>query len=257
VRGFTLVEMTISLVVMAVGFSAFLGVALESMRDYEFYTKLNLVAQWNQQIVNDIRKDTLSTKRYFSDDAEGQAYFDALDFGASPPPIDSLRLPRIDEPGIIEVDTLGSEKTGNALFFVKALPLTSSDFKVGWGDDFVTDFQVAIGMDPEDVATYRINTYRFVVYYLNERVQDGVGAYPDSLDLVRWSSIPVLDYGQVMAVEESFYDEGSGLTFYPREDLVSQFVLNTTSGIRGRTWTTPSISARTPEPSMRLPRTTC
>lgn len=135
ILGFTLVEMTISLVVMAVGFSAFLGVALESMRDYEFYTKLNLVAQWNQQVVNDIRKDTLSTKRYFNDDAEGQSYYNALDFAAAPPPIDSLRLPWIDEAGVIEVDTLGNEKTGNALFFVKALPLTSSDFQGGLTND--------------------------------------------------------------------------------------------------------------------------
>jgi prepilin-type N-terminal cleavage/methylation domain-containing protein len=222
--GFTLVEMTISLVVMAVGFSAFLGVALESMRDFEFYTKLNLVAQWNQQIINDIRKDCLSTKRYFSDDAEGQSYFAALDFTTAPLPVDSLRLPWVDEAGTFDVDTLGNEKTGNALFCVKALPLTSSTFNAGMGKDFVTDFTVVIGMDPEDTATYRINAYRFVVYYLNERISDSIGRHPDSLDLIRWASVPVLDYGQVMAVQETFLDVDSGITFFPRQDLVSQFV---------------------------------
>ena len=99
-RGFTFVEMMVCLVVVTVGFSAFLGLTLQTMRDFDFYSSANQVSQWNQEIVNKIRNDTLSTKEYFENDAMGQDYFLALQFPQDSPPLASLRLPTIDEEGL-------------------------------------------------------------------------------------------------------------------------------------------------------------
>jgi len=223
--GFTMIEMMVSLVVMSMAFSAFLGVALKTVRDYEFFTAMHQISQWNQQVVNDIRKDTLSTKIYLDMDTVGMEYYSALNLPGDRLPISTTRLPLVEEDGVVEKDTLAHEKTGNSLFFVKTLAVGSGDAVYsGPDEDFIREFTVQIGQDAEDTATYRINAYRFVLYYLMMKTGDSIGSSPDSLDLIRWASIPVADYGQVMAIPESVLDEDSGMTFYPREQLVAQFV---------------------------------
>ncbi len=208
-RGFSFIELLVALSITALGFSAFLGIALQTMQDYEFFTKASIIAQWNQQIVNDIRDDTVSTKKYLNNDARGLAYLAALALPMTVPPLNTMTLPTIDETGLIEVDTAGNAKTGNALFFAKTLK------------PFVTTVQ----MDPATTATFRINMYSLILYYLSIRPNDMIGQSPSSLDLIRWVSVPVADYGQVMAIQDpdpaDFID--------PRKNLVANFVTQTGS----------------------------
>ena len=206
----------IALCIMAVGFSAFLGVALESMRDYEFFNSVNLVSQKNQEIVNTIRKDTLSSKQYFGLDVGAdtytQDYLAALELPAASMPMNSTRMPLIDEAGIFEVDMVGgTEKTGNGLFFVKTLsPFVAQD----------------VPISDSEALDFRVSAYRFVYYYLTRQVNDTIGVSRDSLDLIRWSSTVVLDYRHVMDVANEVEDPDSGNKYYPRADIISQFVAN-------------------------------
>lgn len=214
-RGFTLVEVTISIFVMTMAFGAFLGVALQSVQDFEVFNANQAVAQWNQESVNEIRDDTLSVRQYFDNfavDGISQDYFNALQLPVDSMPINgSVVLPVITENGDFEPDVAGSEKTGNALFFVRAL----------------TPFTMRIQMDPSepDPANwhiYRNTVYEFVLYYLTRRVSERCGNSADSLDLIRWGSVAILDYNQAMEFDLEI-DDGTNKC-YPRAQLVTEFI---------------------------------
>jgi len=212
-RGVTFIELMISISVMSVVFGAFLGIALESLHDYEFFTTMNLVAQKNQEIVNTIRKDTISTKFYFSEDqganTRSSDYMNSLELPPAVPPLTTTRFPLVDENGVFDVDTAGNEKTGNSLFFVKTLtPFIARNIQIN---------------DTMDVD-FRINAYSFNFYYLTLSANDAIGASPDSLDLIRWSSFTILDYNQVMDIVDVSVDPGSNNSYYPRAGVVSAFV---------------------------------
>ncbi|MFH1999792.1 MAG: hypothetical protein ABIK28_08930 [Planctomycetota bacterium] len=219
--GFTLVEVTISLFLVTVAFAAFLGVALESLHDFSFFNSCTQVCQWNQQSVNEIRDDTLSVKQYFDNFAlssMSEDYFNLLDLPADSMPINGTAvLPRIEPTGSFEVDTaVATPKTGNALFFVRSLP----------------PFQVRVQMDPTildpaDWHIYRVPVYTFVLYYLTLRVQQPIGRSPDSLDLIRWQSVAMLDYNHVMEFPEEV-TVGVDIC-YPRAQVIQLF-LNSYNG---------------------------
>lgn len=222
-RGFTLVEMMVALCVMTITFSAFLGVGLETVRDYEFFTRQNLVSMKNQQIVNNIRQDILSTKQYFGQDIFPSTitsdYYNALEWPmTAPPPVDTLRLPTIDANGNFEPDIPGNEKTGNALFIVKTLEPFERKLGLYYEPDGFGGQQV--------VWEYiRVNQYRFILYYLTRYQNDTISTSPDSLDLIRWASIPYLDYNQVVALVDP--DPGDDLD--PQAQLLATFVADTGS----------------------------
>ncbi|MFH0962858.1 MAG: prepilin-type N-terminal cleavage/methylation domain-containing protein [Planctomycetota bacterium] len=204
-RGFTLVEMMTVLVIVAMAWWIFAVVVLSLMDESAVLSAHNLLARWNQEIVNDIRDDTLSAKRYFENDSLGQQYLDALEEDADSPWINSLRLPRIEESGAaLAPDTVGNQKTGNALLFTKVL----------------TPFVVTVPYREGEDRDFRINVYRFVLYYLTIREKEHIGRCKDSLDLMRWASVPLADYAQVMAIE----DPEPADSIDPRAEIVKAFV---------------------------------
>jgi hypothetical protein len=215
IRGFTIVEATICLVLMTVSFGAFLGVALQSINDFAFFSAHTKVGQWSQERLNDIREDTLSVKQYFDSfnvSPMSQDYFNVLDLPANSMPLNNtVVLPEIVETGIFEPDIIsGIAKTGNALFFVRSL------------EPFAVRVQVDPNLlDPADWHIYRIPVYTFVLYYLTRRVSEPIVNSNDSLDLIRWSSLPVADYDQVMQFEELVQD--GGLECYPRAQVITEF----------------------------------
>lgn len=220
-RGFTLVEVTISLFLVTVAFAAFLGVALESLHDFSFFSSCTQVCQWNQETVNEIRDDTLSVKQYFDNlgvSTMSQDYFDILELPANSMPLNNtVELPVMDPTGTFEPDAgAGTAKTGNALFFVRTLP----------------PFEVRVQMDPTlldpvDWHIYRIPVYTFVMYYLTKRTGQPCGRSPDSLDLIRWQSVAMLDYNHVLEFPENV-TQGVDVC-YPREQVI-QLYLNTYNG---------------------------
>ncbi|MHC4944871.1 MAG: hypothetical protein ACYTG7_17790 [Planctomycetota bacterium] len=215
-RGFTIVEATICLVLMTVSFGAFLGVALQSINDFVFFSAHTKVGQWCQQRLNDIREDTLSVKQYFDSfnvSVMSQEYYNVLDLPLNSPPLNNtVILPQIEETGAFEPDSVsGINKTGNALFFVRSL----EPFAVR----VQTDPNIA---DPADWHIYRVPVYSFVLYYLTRRVNEQIGNSLDSLDLIRWSSLAVADYDQVMQFEELVQD--GALECYPRAQVITAFM---------------------------------
>ncbi|MBU0756063.1 MAG: hypothetical protein KJ645_13045 [Planctomycetes bacterium] len=215
-RGFNLVEVSICLFLITVSFAAYLGVALQSMQDFDSFTAETQVTQWNQQRVNMIREDTLSVKQYFDrfdNSAMSEDYFNALELPAGSMPINgTLVLPSIEESGLFEPDVaMNPPKTGNALFFVRCLEPFSVRVQMDPNQD-----------DPADWHIYRIPVYTFVVYYLTLRTEAPIGNSSDSLDLIRWNSQTVADYNQVMEFPDLIED--GALECYPREQVVQNFV---------------------------------
>jgi len=202
--GTTLLELTIVLVLISVAWMAFLLVAVETVHDYDFFNALNLLAQWNQKIVNDVRDDTLAAKQYFENDARGIDYFNALFKDAESPPVNSLRLPVIDETGDLGIDSPTDPRTGNCLFFVKTLP----------------PFVATVPYDVTEDRTYRVNMYCLVLYYLTLRQDERIADRRGTLDMMRWRSRPVADYNQIMAIE----DPDASDAIDPRAEMVAAFV---------------------------------
>ena len=202
--GTTLIELMIVMVLISVGWMAFLLVAVETVHDYDFFMALNLLARWNQKIVNDVRDDTLAAKQYFENDSRGIAYFNALFKDPGSLPVDSLRLPVIDDTGELGIDSPADPRTGNSLFFVKTL----------------TPFVATVPYTATETYTYRVNLYCFVLYYLTLRQDERIADRRGTLDLIRWRSRPVADYTQIMAIEDP---DGADI-IDPRAEIVAAFV---------------------------------
>lgn len=202
--GTTLLELMIVMILVSVGWMAFLLVAVETVHDYDFFSALNLLAQWNQKIINDVRDDTLAAKEYFENESRGVGYFNALFRDPGSLPVNSLRLPVIDETGDLGIDSPTDPRTGNSLFFAKMLP----------------PFVATVPYDVTEDRTYRVSVYCFVVYYLTFRQDERIADRRGTLDLIRWRSRPVADYTQIMAIEDP---DGSD-TIDPRAEMVAAFV---------------------------------
>jgi len=203
-RGITLIEMMVVLVVVIVGWLALMAVALETMRAFEFFQSLNLLEEWNQAIVNNIRDDAISAKQYFGNDTRGRDYFAALEKDSDSYPISPTRLPTVIDTGSFGPDTVAEQKTGNLLLFSKSRE----------------PFVVTVPRTSSEDGTYRVNVYQFVLYYLASRPQERVGRYTGVLDLMRWCSVCFADYTQVMAIEDP--DPSDAVD--PRENVVAAFV---------------------------------
>jgi len=201
--GFTLLEMMLVLVLTSVVWLIFLNVTAGTITDLHFLLVRNDVDTWNQKIVNDIRDDVLSARFFFGDDARGNDYYDALAVDALSPPLASTRLPIIDDMGLIEPDDETFQKTGNILFLAKTLE----------------PFVVTVSYTDVENRTYRINVYRFIAYYLTERSQEQIARHVGMLDLVRWASMPVAEYAQIMDIE----DPDPADLIVPREEVVAAF----------------------------------
>jgi len=202
--GVTLVEMMVATALFVVVWGAFIGVVISIQTDFRFHAAKSTLLQWNQRIVNDVRSDVISTRGYFENNALGLGYFDALSLDAESLPIDTLRLPTIDENGDFVPDVPGNQKTGNALFFIKTLP----------------PFVQTVAVDAYgNTETYRINVYQFILYHLTLRPDETVGDHQGALDLIRWASIPVADYDQIMTIE----DPDPNDSVDPREELAAAF----------------------------------
>ena len=203
-RAVTLVEMLVVLALVLVAWGVFLEVSVGVVQDYDNLSGRHLVARWGQQIINDIRDDTLASRKYFEDDARGTGYLDVMEMDAESPPLTSLRLPVIAENDSFGPDEPGNEKTGSALFFAKAQsPLV-----------------VTVPYQGIEDRTFRVSVYRFVLYYLAARPNQRIGRFRGTLDLMRWASIPVADYDQVIAIQDP--DPGDGID--PRSEVVAAFV---------------------------------
>lgn len=182
-RGFTLVELMVSAVLLAMLVMAVARLSLSGADAQEYAKRLNRVTELTQEMVDRMRLELVSSVRLFGDDAEGTANLATFDLAGAPPMLAGSRLPTITPGASIRVDTSGAEITGNTLFFTK----------LAWTDRFVC----TSGND------YLVDVYRWVLYYLTP-VDGGPSAgRPTGLDLVRVTSEPMADAGSIDRITDA------------------------------------------------------
>lgn len=181
-RGFTLVEMMVALVILVAVVVVVAQLVLQSTRAQSHAARVGQATELNQQILDQLRMDLLSSVRLFENDALGTAYLEVLDDSGRPSV--SRCLPTLNASGSFSKESTSGEATGNAMLFARH----------AWTDEV----QVSSG------NRYRTDIYRLVYYYL---AVQGRGPAPGSsigLDLCRWMSEPLIDGHQIDDITDPF-----------------------------------------------------
>lgn len=176
-HGLSLVELLVTTVLL--GIMVFgVGRLIVSGSDAQEYAKrLNRVTEVNQDVLDQVRLELVSSVRLFGSSSGDQDYLDLLDLSGAPARFANCRMPVIRTTGGIGKDVAGAEYTGNMLLFAR----------LAWTDRFRTT----------SGAEFMTDVYRLVHYYL--AAEDG-GPAPGSsvgLNLVRFLSEPLIDGGQI------------------------------------------------------------
>jgi type II secretory pathway pseudopilin PulG len=171
--GYSLVEVIIAAVLLAMMIFAVATLSLSGTEAQEYARRLNRVTEVTQDVLDQVRLELVSSVRLFGNNAEGNANLAVLDLAGAPAPLGGLRLPTIDANGSVRADTAGNEITGNTMFFTR----------LAWSDRFVCS----------SGNEYLIDVYRWVYYYMTP--EDGGPAAGSSvgLNLVRVLSEPLID----------------------------------------------------------------
>ena len=183
-RGFTFIEITVSLVVLTL-----LALAVErtltTTKDSERYlTAIRRATESGQRVCYEVFKTVSTSRKLFQDDTLGRGYLDALDLSRLPLAPNS-RLPLIDEVGELGPDTVGDPKTGNVLLFVEE-----------------SDPAPCVSDGTTGKIRY-IDTYHFVCVYRSATPTSLVTGAPDAHDLVLWRSVAYPNRAQLVAIEDA------------------------------------------------------
>lgn len=221
--GFTALEVMVCLFLVATMAIVVQQTMVTTTNASQYVKAVQRATQRGHDISYEVREELTSSRRLFFDEDVGNAYKDALEFGARPP-VPWSRLPMVDEAGRLEPDSAGLPLTGNMLVFAQETDATS----VLW--------------DPAEGLVRHIDTYRFVAIYIHETdrrlvFEDGTKA----LDLVLWTSIEYPSYKQIVDIEDdderaivvqALRDQyGHTLAWNPSADLDEAFVALVPGGV--------------------------
>lgn len=175
--GFSLIELIVASALLSIMVLAVSTLSVSGADAQEYASRLNRVTELNQDMVDKMRLELVSSVRLFGNDAEGAGNLAMLDLVGAPAVLAGSRLPNVS-PGVsIRTDTVGAEITGNSLFFTK----------LAWTDRFVC----TSGND------YLIDIYRWVYYYLSPVNGGPAPGNGIGLNLVRVVSEPLADSSSV------------------------------------------------------------
>lgn len=175
--GFSLIELFVSAGILLIMVYAVTTLSISGKDSQEYASRMNRATEINQVIMDDLRLELVSAVQVFGDDASGQAHFDRFDLSAYPPLMTSMRLPSPRAAELIEPDTALSEKTGNTLFYARQ----------AWVDEY----------ECTSGELYRLDVYRWVVFYLTPEDGGPQPGRPVGLNLVQVISEPLADGAQV------------------------------------------------------------
>lgn len=181
--GYSLIELVISSVLLAMMIFAVSTLSLSGTQAQEYSRRLTRVTEITQEVLDDLRLELVSSVRLFSDDAEGSANLAILDLSGAPTPLASSRLPTVSAAETIRADTAGAEITGNSLFFTKLV----------WSDRFVCS----------SGDEHLVDVYRWVYYYLTVEGGGPDPANPIGLNVVRVESEPLIDGSSVDRIADA------------------------------------------------------
>ncbi|MBX3462017.1 MAG: hypothetical protein KF830_02515 [Planctomycetes bacterium] len=181
--GFTLVELLVASTLLIGMVLAVTQLSLSGADAQEYAARLNRVTELNQDVVDRMRLELVSSVRQFGNDPEGNGNLAVLDLAGVPPPLAGSRLPSISPGEVIRRDTAAMQITGNSLFFTK----------LAWTDRFVC----SSGND------YLVDVYRWIYYYLTPADGGPTAGRPTGLNLVRIMSEPLADAASVDRITDA------------------------------------------------------
>lgn len=208
-RGFTLVETMIALVIVMVGFWAFYEVVVRTTDANDYAMAFTSLAATTQTVVNDIREDLSVGKLVFRNNTSGQGYLAAVTFPVQFPILGNSRLPGAREGGVFERDTGATDYTGNMLLFARTEQAYVGNLR--YCNDLAKQRAV------------RVDLYRLVAYYLSKVPGAQIGGVRDSLNLIRASSPVYADYTQITQIVDPVPAEDPDLKMEVVKDLYNNY----------------------------------
>lgn len=175
--GFSLLELIVATMLLSAMVLAVSTLSVSGAQSQEYAARLNRVTELNQDLVDQVRLELVSSVRLFGTDAEGTGNLALLDLSGLPAPLAGSRLPTVSPTVSIRTDTAGNEITGNSLFFTK----------LAWTDRFVC----TSGND------YLIDVHRWVYYYQTPVAGGPLPGSAVGLDLQRVLSEPLVDASSI------------------------------------------------------------
>ncbi len=199
-RGMTFVEVLIaaSILIVIVGVIARTTIlAKDASQMAVSQGKITILAQ--KELLS-IRDALRASVHLFQRDTQGNTYWSKVDLGSAAA-LNSSTLPKIAAFGVFGKDTPSNRKTGNLLFFAKAVvPFPTPEEIVQWHDYCDATGQPGKKNSLDDV---RLDIYRFTAYFLRKVPTDFKPGSPRGLDLAAWVSVPFADWKRFQDLDPS------------------------------------------------------
>jgi len=180
--GFSMIELVIASSLLGLLVMAVSTLAVSGGQAQDFTRRLSRATEVTQDIVDQMRLEMVSSVRVFGADAEGNANLGILDLVGAPKGLSPFRLPVVSPNNVVARDTVGSEITGNSLFFTR----------LAWTDRFVCT----------SGREYMVDVYRWILYYLTAVDGGPKAGSPLGLNLVRVVSEPLVDAAGVDGIDD-------------------------------------------------------
>jgi prepilin-type N-terminal cleavage/methylation domain-containing protein len=190
-RGFTLVETIIVLTVLVFLVSVMANLIINTSNTQKYIEQMARCTEVNQEIINDMRSELLTTVTLFESGTLGDGYFASLVYDPTSPPLATSKLATLNQPGPFQTETVSGALTGNVLLFA--------------GQARTDEFTCISG------NTYRIDIYRLYCYYLTKEDGGPKPGSPLGLNLSKFVSEPLADGDQIDAMTD-LVDRGEVLT---------------------------------------------
>lgn len=184
-RGFSLVEMTVTLAIVSVLMIVVYSMIDQTLRMTMFNESHNELAVMSQKAVNSVQSELLQTRMVFQQDALGAAYLAALRLPAQYPVWTDSLLPVVQPATTIVPDTT-TRFTGNALLIARQLEPMAVTYD---HDGNINTAEIELLAD----------VYRFEYVYLTQVTPSFAGT-GRALDLMMTTSIDYADFFQLSSM---------------------------------------------------------
>lgn len=175
--GLSLVELMISATILTVVLYVVGSLMATGSEAQLFSQRQGRSTEMTRDLLDEMRMQLISSVRLFGADAEGAANLATFELASAPVPLPDARLPTIRGTGSFQRDSAGDEITGNRLFLARHA--------------FTTRFVCTSSRE------YRIDSYRWVLYYLSAADGGPQAGRPTGLDFVRVVGEPLADGAQI------------------------------------------------------------
>ncbi len=197
-RGMTFVEVLIAATILVLIVGVIARTTLLTEDASRMAVSQGKITILGQKELLKIRGNLRASVHLFQRDTEGNTYWNRLDLG-SVSTLSTSVLPKIDTYGVFGKDTPSNRRTGNILFFAKAVkPFPTSEEVAQW-----KAYCDATG-HPEKKSSLddlRLDVYRFTAYFLRKTGSGFAAGSPRGLDLAAWESVPFADWKRFNEVD--------------------------------------------------------